>query len=47
MWCNPWELKEIIRPLVVGGCVAGLVVLSLYVFAKITYKIHKRNNKKK
>lgn len=41
MWCNPWELKEAIKPLVYGLTIFGAGVWSLWAFAKITYKLHK------
>lgn len=41
MWCNPWELKEAIKPIMYILCVISACHWSLWAFAKVTYKLHK------
>lgn len=45
MWCNSWELKEVIGQIIKIISVCGAIYLGLYAFAKVTYKIHKIKNK--
>ena len=41
MWCNPWIIKEAVEPLMIGLGLIGAGALGLYIFAKVTYKMHK------
>lgn len=41
MWCDPWIIKEMVRPVIYVLCGIGVSVGCLYMFAKVTYKMHK------
>ena len=42
MWCNSWILKDFVGYFIKAACVFGGIYWTLYGFAKITYKIHKK-----
>lgn len=41
MWCNSWELKEVLGNVIKIFCVCGGAYFIAETFAKVTYKIHK------
>ena len=41
MWCNPWIIKEAVRPIICVLVALDVCYWSLWAFAKITYKMHK------
>lgn len=47
MWCNPWILKEVCGGLIKIVCFCGGAYFIAEMFAKITYRIHKKRMLKK
>ena len=41
MWCNPWIIKEAVRPIICTLVALDVLYWGLWAFAKITYKLHK------
>lgn len=47
MWYNSWMIKEAVKPMMYSLMVLGVGIWGLWLFAKITYKMHMRKLKNK